>query len=282
VPTAHFYIFSDACPSDWLVVGNDDVWHTIANITFQFDPNLSPEEGRSHEKLLPLDRDYRAFIAQLQSQLPSAQLRKWGTGPSYRERFCEAFKLAQPNFSPVVSAVSFQESTLRYSRDALLAEYNARIGGIEGRGIGFEESTDARGRRRLKHSFLHWRTGLHEIEGLENQMLALLLMAWFVAAQYSFRLKEAQGLGFDQLSLTVVSDKLSGDDDFRRKSENNLRLSIDPEHQSAPITLTRSAASDTFAGDLIVDNLAGWLTEAMNAPRGLLAERARELIPSGV
>jgi len=88
--------------------------------------------------------------------------------------------------------------------------------------------------------------------------------------------------GFDQLHLTVVSDKLSGDGDFRLKSEQNLRHLIDPESMAAPIALTRSKTSDTFSGDLLVDNLAGWLTAVMNDPRSPLADYARELIHTDV
>ena len=34
---SHMYVFSDACPSDWLTAG-DDEWHTIVNFVFQSDP----------------------------------------------------------------------------------------------------------------------------------------------------------------------------------------------------------------------------------------------------
>lgn len=284
--TAHLYLFSDACPSDWLVDGQDDVWHTIVNFVFQSDPQLSSpiEHGRSHEEVLVLDPLYVRFITKIQSQLPSDQLRKWRTGPGYRERFCQAFTAAQQEFKPLVSACSFQEGTLRSSKAALLASYNRRIGGIEGRGIGFEEFADDNGRRKMKHSFLNFH-GYHEIQAPEHQMLVLLFMAWFVADQYGFFLRDivsSRRHGFDQLHLTVVSDKLSGDDDFRRRSEQNLRHLIDPENDGAPLALTRSKVSDTFSGDLLVDNLAGWLTAAMTDPCGAFATYARELVPTGV
>lgn len=90
----------------------------------------------------------------------------------------------------------------------------------------------------MKHSFMHYLSGLHEIEGLENQMLVLLLMAWLIGDQYAFYFHEivSSGLyGFDQLHLTIVSDKLSGDDDLHRKSEIALRNLIDPEYSQAVI-----------------------------------------------
>jgi hypothetical protein len=154
-----------------------------------------------------------------------------------------------------------------------------------GRGIGFEEFLDNKGRLNLKHSFLHWRTGYHEIKGLENQILVLLFMSWFIADQYKFYFRhivQSQANGFDQLRITVVSDKLSGDDDFRRTSEENLRNLIDPENDAAPVVLTRSKASDQFSGDLLVDNLAGWLTAAMINPKGPFAAYALNLISTRV
>lgn len=136
----------------------------------------------------------------------------------------------------------------------------------------------------MKHSFVNFH-GYHEIVGPENQMLVLLFMAWFVADQYGFYFRDLVNsgrYGFDQLHMTVVSDKLSGDDEFRRKSESNLRHLVNPEGDKVPLTLTRSGASDTFSGDLLVDNLAGWFTAVMENPAGKFASYARELIPTGV
>lgn len=279
-------MFSDACPSDWLVDGEEDVWHTIVNFVFQSDPQLWPlvNEGRDHEEVLAIDSQYQGFITQIQSALPSSELRKWRTGPGYRERFCRSFVAALREFKPLISACSFQESVLRASRAGLLGSYNSRIGGIEGRGIGFEEYADAKGRRQMKHSFINFH-GYHEIVGPENQMLVLLFMAWFVADQYGsyFRDIVSSGrYGFDDLHMTVVSDKLSGDNDSRRKSEANLRRLVDPEGHNAPLILTRSRASDTFSGDLLVDNVAGWFTAAMEDPAGQLASYARQIAPTGI
>jgi hypothetical protein len=75
---------------------------------------------------------------------------------------------------------------------------------------------------------------------------------------------------------------LSGDDDFRRNSEQNLRHLIDPENDSAPVILTRSKASDQFSGDLLADNFSGWLTAAMSDPTGSAAMQAHNLAPTGV
>lgn len=136
----------------------------------------------------------------------------------------------------------------------------------------------------MKHSFLN-SFGYYEIQAPVNQMLVLLFMSWFVADQYAFYYQDivrSGKYGFDDLSLSVVSDKLSGDDDFRRKSEQNLRNLLDPERADSPIVLTRSPASDMFSADLIVDNLAGWLTAAMIEPAGEFANYARNLIDSGV
>jgi len=250
MPTAHVYLFSDACPTDWLADGQDDRWHTIVNFVFQSSPDLQfrLEGGAQHVELLGSDLAYVEFVRSLESELPSSQLRKWKTGPGYRARFCRAFGQVAMSARPLVSACSFQERTLRASRRALVASYNRELGGVEGRGIGFEEWQDDRGRLRMRHSFVTM-TGCHEIQGLENQILVLLFMSWFAADQYIFYRKDivASGrYGFDRLAMTVVSDKLSGDDDSRRISELNMGRLIDPEDEEAPIVLTRSPASDSF------------------------------------
>ncbi len=286
MPNAHLYLFSDACPSDWLVDGHDEDWHTIVNLVFQSDPNLQPlvEQGRTHEEVLAQDALYARLISRLLEGLPSAHLRKWGTGPGYRAAFCQAFAAVQPESKPLVSAWSFQEQTLRASKAALLRSYNLHIGGIEGRGIGFEEFADERGRVQMKHSFVNFH-GYNEIQAPVNQMLVLLFMSWFVADQFVFFFNDivrSGRYGYDGLALTVVSDKLSGDDDFRRKSEQNLSNLIDPDMDGVHVVLRRSQGSDSFSGDLLVDNLAGWLTAAVGNPDGEHADFARALAPTGI
>ena len=286
MPTAHLYLFSDACPSDWLVDGQDDTWHTIVNFVFQSSPDLQQqvESGAPHMELLALDGQYTNFVRALESGLPSHQLKKWKTGPGYRSRFCRAFANVVASIKPIVSACSFQEKTLRSSKSALLASYNRHIGGIEGRGIGFEEWRDDGRRPRMKHSFVNM-NGYHEIQGLENQVLVLLFMSWFAADQYTFYKKDivsSSRCGFDRLAMTVVSDKLSGDDNSRRNNEQNLRNLIDPDGENVPIVLTRSPQSAAFSGDLVADNLAGWLNAAVAAPGSCFGNAARDVAGSGV
>ena len=283
--SAKFFIFSDACPTDWLIDGHDEQWHTIANWVFQSDPALQPlvDQGLSHEKVLPQDELYVQFVDALKARLGSTRLKKWKTNETHRAAFGRAFCDLLSERRLLVTACSFQEKTLRGSVQALLNSYNRRIGGIEGRGIGFETFTDHKGRLQMKHSFVNF-YGYHEIQAPLNQMLVLLFMSWFVADQYSFYSRDIvrdANSGFDKVALTVVSDKLSGDDDQRRKSEMNLRNLIDPESEGVPITLTRSAESDSFFGDLFVDNLAGFLNAAISNPRSDYGDFAREAATTG-
>lgn len=286
MPTAHLYLFADACPEDWLTDGQDDRWHTIVNYLFQSSPDLQPQldSGALHIDLLARDAMYINMVRRLESGLPSNRLRKWKTGVGYRSRFCRAFGQLVTSSKPWVSACSFQERTLRSSKAALLDSYNQLLGGVEGRGIGFEEWHDDRGRLRMKHSFVNM-DGYHEIQGLDSQILVLLFMSWFAADQYVFYRKHilsSAGYGFDRLAMTVVSDKLSGDDDSRRSNEQNLRRLIDPDSANVPIVLTRSPASDSFSGDLIADNLAGWLNAAIADPVNSFGDAVRDVAETSV
>jgi hypothetical protein len=286
VPAALMYLFSDACPTDWLVQGQDDTWHTIANFTFQSDPSQQAmvEAGASHAEVLTSDSTYGDVVRALQSELPSKTLRKWKTGPGYRKRFAQSLEHVARSHELMISACSFQERTLRNSKAALLASYNQHLGGIEGRGVGFEERIDGQGRLWVKHSFVNF-NGYHEIKGLEGQVLVLLFMSWFAADQFMFhsnRLKAQRSPAFDGLTMTVVSDRLSGDDDTRATMELNLRRLIDPAGEEAPIVLTRSAQSDSFSGDLIVDNLAGLLNAAIADPAGVFGDAVRRSADTGI
>ncbi|MEZ0297671.1 MAG: hypothetical protein ACAI35_14575 [Candidatus Methylacidiphilales bacterium] len=293
------YFFSDGCPTDWLQDGKDDQWHTIVNMLIQSDPQLQPmvDQGNDHVAVLDQDTRYQSMVKELQKELSTGKLGKWrpkhirkrNDKERYRESFCKAFTAIVPKYRPLVSACSFQEKVLRDSKQALLNDYNQHIGGVEGRGIGFGEYIDSKNRRCMKHSYVNF-YGYHEIDTLENKALVLLLMAFFVADQYVFhskKIRETKPRGIEGLRFTVVSDTLSGDDQDKRFSEENLRKLIDPDPypfpENAPIiTLTRSPASDTFSGDLIVDNLAGWLNSAMMDPTGKYAQYARNLASKGV
>ena len=286
MPLAHLYIFSDACPTDWLIDGHDDEWHTIVNWVFQSDPALQPliDQGATHDAVLRLDGEYTRLIDALRAELKSPTLKKWRTGAKHKQAFTRAIAAIIPNNMPLVSACSFQEKTLRRSSQALLNSYNRRIGGVEGRGIAFEEFIDDKGRRQMKHSFVNFH-GYHEIQAPTNQMLVLLLMSWFIGDQYNFyatNLIRDPNNGFSKVGLTVVSDRLSGDDDARRGSEMNLRSLIDPEHENIPFKLTRSATSDTVLGDLFVDNLAGFLNAAISEPLSDCGRLAQSVSATGV
>jgi hypothetical protein len=75
--------------------------------------------------------------------------------------------------------------------------------------------------------------------------------------------------------MTVVSDRPSGDDDTRATMELNLHQLIDPADDKVPIVHTRAPQSDSFSGDLIVDNLAGLLNAAIADPTGVFGDAVR-------
>ena len=280
MPAAHMYIFSDACPTDWLTPGEEHQWHTIVNFSVQTNPALfaAGPSDISHETALTRDPDYQELLATLTSQLPYRSLKKWNTRGGYKARFARALASFGQERSPIINALSFREGDLRSSERAVLAAYNSRIGGVEGRGISFAEYTDKRGRRCLRHKFLNFH-GLHTLEGPDSQLLVLLLMAWRIADQYAFYYREivqSGRYGFSDLIVTVVSDRLSGDDEIKRKSEQLLQNLIDPEAERSPIRLTRSKQSDTFSGDLFVDNCAGLLNAAISDPTSEAALAARQ------
>ncbi|MCA9483105.1 MAG: hypothetical protein KC553_05180 [Nitrospina sp.] len=284
LPKTHFYVFSDASPSDWLTDGGDENWHTIVNLLFQTDPSLIPciSGGRNHEDVLSLDRPYQEIINNFNAKLPNNTLRKWHrSSMTYKKKFCEIISEELNKGTLIISACSFQEKTLRNSQTALLNSYNQNIGGIEGRNIDFELFDDKRGRRQMRHSFINFH-GHHEIQAPESQMLVLLFMAWFFANQFIFfseNLVLNENSKSTDLAFTVVSDKLSGDDEFRPKNEMNLRNLIDPDGDQL-ISLGKSQQSDSFSGDLIVDNLAGLLNSAVDRQNSETAELITNFFPN--
>ncbi|MFA6223828.1 MAG: hypothetical protein WC647_16100 [Desulfomonilaceae bacterium] len=276
---AHLYLFSDASPSDWMVKGNDEAWRTVVNLVFQSDPDLQEEvdSGKNHFEVLSQDQLYTDFMTDFLSHLPSGVLRKWNTRGGYKSRLCYALGMVQHKYKPIVSACSFQEKTLRASKAMLLESYNRNIGA--GGGTGPEKMKDTKKRIQKSRFGANFRSH-QEAQSSENQFLVLLFMAWFIAGQYTFYRKNmvTRGpQGFDPLDLTIISDKLSGDDDSRRNHEQNLRKLIDPESGTARVTLTRSTLDVPYSGDILANNITGWLNAAISDPGGEFAQKAKAI-----
>lgn len=272
---AHLYLFVDGCPSDWLTHGHEETWHTIVCVGFQSDPSLEAliANGADHNLALLADGAFEDLLSKLTTRSGRLQLSKWKKSEAYQRRFIDAFLMMAKTtqWRPSVNAYSFQEKTLRAAKPALLAEYNATRPDHD---IGFVEFDDRKGRRVMKHEFVNF-GGYHVLERLENQLLVLLLMAWAIADQYRFHRRailDQPHLGFGHVALTVVSDTLSGDSDLTRDSEQVLKWLLDTDADTpatqTPITVTHSPRSDTHPGDLLADNLAGWLNAALQDPNG--------------
>lgn len=277
------FIYSDASPTDWMKDGEDEKWHTIVNVSFPIDLNLDPliSAGALPHDVLSKDTRSARFFASLKAQLPNGRLRKWSASKSYKTAIASALAdVLAPGTTPCVAAVSFQEKVLRRGEKALNAAFNGHLR-APGRGIGFARVTDNKGREIMQHEFVNGR-GYHKIAAPESQLLVMLLMTWFAADQYIFHSQNIATQG--RLFVTLVSDRLSGDNHLKTPSEQVLRHLIDPHEEPEiendttskprpPIVLTRSPTSDTEDGDLLVDNLAGWLNTAIGSPKSKLAAR---------
>lgn len=277
----HFYLFADGCPTDWLQAGHDEDWHTIAYFAFQSDPSLDSKRvsGLDHTAILPLDSLFneilQAFFVQSTGQYCLKKWKSGSGGSSYRLNFIKSLSEIDSEKYPQLNAISFQEKELRSYEQQLLEEFNTLFGGQP---IGFEFVTDSRSRPAWRHSYMHWQTGFHVIERPVEQLLVLLLMARIIGDQFSFYRNKILGnkaLGFEAFQMTVVSDRLSGDNDLRSYCEYTLRFLLSTDQEQ--ISLTRSNVSDTFIGDLLVDNVAGLLNECMANPKGELAKQLKKI-----
>jgi hypothetical protein len=283
---AHLYLFSEASPSNWLATGNDEAWRTVVNFVFESDRDLPEhiDRGETHIEVLSQDLKYTSFIKDLESHLPNGTLRKWNARGGYKSRLCYAFGMVMSKYKPIVSACSFQEKTLRASKSALIGSYNRSIGAHEGKETGSEKFADTKRRLQRGRSSTSFH-GYREVQSSENQMLVLLFMSWFIGRQYrAYHDKIVKGGHHDvgPMGLTIVSDKLSGDDDTRLMHEQNLRKLINSEGKAGKISLTRSTLGVPHSGDLLADNLTGWLNAAISDPKGEFSQKAKAIDYTGV
>ncbi len=283
---AHLYLFSEASPSNWLATGNGLAWRTVVNFVFESDRDLQEhiDRGETHIEVLSQDLKYTSFIKDLESHLPNGTLRKWNSRGGYKSRLCYAFGMVMSKYKPIVSACSFQEKTLRASKSALIGSYNRNIGAHEGKETGSEKLRDTKRRLQRGRSSTSFH-GYREVQSSENQMLVLLFMSWFIGRQYmAYDEKIVKGAHHDvgPMGLTIVSDKLSGDDDTCLIHEQNLRKLINSESKAGKISLTRSTLGVPHSGDLLVDNLTGWLNAAISDPKGEFSQKAKAIDYTGV
>lgn len=251
----HMYLFTDGSPEDRLANGMEERWHTQAFFTF----DMTEGTQDTFQNDLRSDPKFNQFISKF------GTLRKWsGSSHRYKRRFVETLQTITESVN--FNAVSFQEKTLRRSKEKLLKNFNKSM---SGRDISFEQIGPPE-KLNLRHTFVNL-TGLHIIEKSENQMLVLLLIARGIADQYSFYYRMAKKEGFARLKMSVVSDRLAGDGDTIEVAKRCLNFFIDPglfyhDQSHEQISLMRSAVGDTFEGDLIVDNYAGLLNGIAKNP----------------
>lgn len=278
--TCHIYLFTDSCPTDWLINGMEESWHTIAYFVFQSDPKeiqhlqLNKQENFN----LAIERDsqfHRLLAAFKHPHNKQFMLKKWNSGDVYRKKFLSALNQIDPQFYPQFNALSFQEKTLKLYEPQLMVKFNQIF---SGKPIGFEKLCDTKGRPIMRHSYVDILTGYHVIERPVNQMLVLLLMATIIGDQFIFyrnKVLANREWGFDKFKMTVVSDRLSGDNDIKQYAENTLKFLLTTSNEE--IVLTKSPISDHYAGDLVVDNLAGLLNECISDVKGKTMQKLSAL-----
>ena len=255
MPDAALLVYTDACPTDWLGPDKNDRWHTISYV-------VVPDAVRFMETMTALC-----------SHLPNRRLRRWAGKAAYRERFKSALPTLWPEFLLWINAISFRESTLRSRKDAVLAMFNEYT--AEGRSIGFATVQDRNGKPMLRHESVSM-SGYHIVEAPEDKVLVLLVLAWMAASQYWFYRQRPPFAGHERVSLIIVSDLLSGDTQARQMGLVAIRGLID--HDSMFPTLVAFSRKELpNAGELLVDNVAGWLDECLRDPAELA--RLRSTLP---
>ncbi len=281
--TAHMYLFSDGCPTDWLQDGHEETWHTIVNVLIESDPAQigAVVQDNNYEILLANDPHYSATISAISEKLPVQKLQQWKSFGNYKNAFCKSIQQAAAKCNFLISACSFQEKTLRLSQAALLNSVASQIGGSDGRGSFFSEFVDQKGRPQMQQSFMNF-SGYHELCAPKNQMLVMLLTAWFTHNQYDFHKKSFSEISAGNLLFTFVADTFSGDSENKTKSLTILRNLVDPDGDNPNVRVVSTPLSKEFSGAILVDNFAGLLNAAISDPLGKFAEQLIQLESTGI
>lgn len=275
------FVFSDACPTDWL--GTNDCWHTIANFTFESDPNTTPniQNGTKDPEVLTLDQEYQFLLSEITKHLPNQKIKSWKSRGSYKQKFYRSLKSANLEGKLLISAVSFLESSLIASESALKNAYYVLAQGSDGRGLIFNEYTDAKGRVRLQQKFVSF-DGTHDLDLPKSKVLVIYLMAFFFLSQHDFYQRSLTTATPESLKFTVVTDYLSGDDDNRKHAEMFLRTLLNPDGDSDVIEIAQSKRNAESTGDFLADNIAGMLNGALADPKGEMSKSVLELEQSQI
>lgn len=259
-------LFSDSCPDETIqTIGNEDRLHTLVTVVANQD-----KVERIKNILLS---HYRGFL--FGKWVKPSKGRSRSRKSEYRKVIREHLMQAVAGTNCMVVASSFCESTARFLYPRLLQEF--KIEPLES--FTFIDHTN---RKRVKFLGLHteWDSRMGAL--LEGEVMAMLMIADGIASCYReiYNSPLMQSVSSRHHKWVIVTDFLSGDSarDQRRGSLLSWLLErIRPGCFEIRYWIPGDKDNE---GELLADNLAGAMNEALNEPLSNNANQFWDAVPA--
>jgi hypothetical protein len=261
--------YMDACPEDILREGQPERWYTIAII---FPLASSLPEGQL-TKVDPLQPVADAL------EREGLRLRKWSSkrARQYRARFRRALPCAMAYCPMAILGASYT------ARDAL-----SMIPGSLNT-LDLDELTsfyERNGKQRFRVGpFVRTTKRDYFLQVTQNELAVLLVMAQVVLGTFRILLPSAEIDPPNEPLWLLWTDLLAGDTTADKRKTEFLQHVVRRMLTGADIQLRTTPNAAPHKGDLLADNVAGWLNDFLVAPTRTKAEsivRCRESIRPGV
>ena len=258
-------LYSDSCPDETIqTTGNEDRLHTLVTVV------ANPNKVEHIKRFMALHCRGFSFSKWVKPSKGRTRSRK----AEYRKVIREHLLQAIADTNCMVVASSFCESTARFLYPRLLQEF--KIEPLES--VIFTDHTN---RKRVKFLGLHTPWDGSKGALLEGEVMAIFMIADGIASCYReiYNSPELQSVKLRHHKWVIVTDFLSGDSNRDQRRGCLLSWLLERVRPGCFEIRYWIPGDKDNEGELLADNLAGAMNEALNEPGSDNANRFWAAVP---
>ena len=249
--------YLDGCPDDAVAEAAVSRWHTFAFVLAGGAVDVTSDDGDPLQRVAGILRE-RGLV-----------LHKWSRSKAkhYRSRFRRVFPEVVASGHIIPIAASFTGTDARLAMPGLLAS------------LGLDELSSAyavNGRNRMKVGpFVRRGKENYFFDVTQNELAPLLVLADIIAGTFRMVANAGLSAGHANPGLVVFCDLLSGDQPAERRKLEFVQHAVRRMPGYSGVMLRSNPVRAPHVGDLLADNVAGWLNGVAGSPTSKTVDDVR-------